>query len=107
MAVEMRGQIRVVPVSDVDFIQADGAYAEIHAGEDTHIVRERMQTLEEKLDPAQFMRIHRSTIVRLDRVAALLTAPGGDYAVRLTDGRRLKVSRGRRDELAQRLGMEV
>jgi len=107
IAVEMRGQIRVVSLAEVDFIQADGAYAEIHAGDDTHVVRERMQTLEERLDPADFLRIHRSTIVRLDRVAALLTAPGGDYAVRLHDGRRLKVSRGRRDDLARGLGMEV
>ncbi len=107
IAVEMRGQIRVVPLAEVDFIQADGAYAEIHAGADTHIVREQMQTLEERLDPADFVRIHRSTIVRLDRVAALLTAAGGDYAVRLHDGRRLKVSRGRRDDLARGLGMEV
>lgn len=107
LAVEMRGQIRVVPLTEVDFIQADGAYAEIHAGEDVHVVRERMQTLEERLDPSLFMRIHRSTIVRLDRVAALLTAAGGDYAVRLHDGRRLKVSRSRRDDLARGLGMEV
>ncbi|MEL6615210.1 MAG: LytTR family DNA-binding domain-containing protein, partial [Bacteroidota bacterium] len=93
IAVEMRGQIRVVPVGEVDFVRADGAYAEIHVGETVHVVRERMQALEDKLDPQHFMRIHRSTIVRLDRVEALLTAPGGDYAVRLTDGRRLRVSR--------------
>lgn len=107
LAVEMRGQIRVVPVEDVDFIQADGAYAEIHAGEAVYVVRERMQALEAKLDPARFMRIHRSTIVRLDRVEALLTAPGGDYAVRLADGRKLRVSRSRRDALAAQLGMDA
>ena len=107
IAVEMRGQIRVVPVDAVDFIRADGAYAEIHAGEAVHVVRERMQALEEKLDPRAFARIHRSTIVRLDRVEALLTAAGGDYAVRLRDGRRLRVSRSRRDALARQLGMEA
>lgn len=107
LAVEMRGQIRVVPVEDVDFIQADGAYAEIHAGEAVYVVRERMQALEAKLDPTQFLRIHRSTIVRLDRVEAMLTAPGGDYAVRLADGRKLRVSRSRRDDLAAKLGMDA
>ncbi|MEM6325842.1 MAG: LytTR family DNA-binding domain-containing protein [Bacteroidota bacterium] len=106
LAVEMRGQIRVVPVEEVDVIQADGAYAEIHAGDAVYVVRERMQALEARLDPAQFMRIHRSTIVRLDRVEALLTAPGGDYAVRLSNGRKLRVSRSRRDDLAARLGMD-
>ena len=106
LAVALRGQIRVVPVDDVDFIRADGAYAEIHVGETTHVVREPMQALEARLDPAVFMRIHRSAIVRLDRVEALLTAPGGDYAVRLVDGRTLRVSRSRRDALAAALGVE-
>ncbi len=104
IAVEMRGQLRVVPVERIDYIAADGPYAELHAGTDTFVIRERMQTLEDRLDPAHFFRIHRSTIVRLDRVEALLTAPGGDYAVRLTDGTRLRVSRSRRDALAERLG---
>ncbi|MDX1531757.1 MAG: LytTR family DNA-binding domain-containing protein, partial [Rhodothermales bacterium] len=105
IAVEMRGQLRVVPVASIDYVQADGPYAVLHAGDETFVVRERMQTLEERLDPAAFARIHRSTIVRLDRIEALLTAAGGDYAVRLKDGRRLRVSRGRRDALAALLGL--
>lgn len=107
IAVEMRGQMRIVPVERIDFISADGSYAELHAGEDTFVIREQMQTLEERLDPAQFFRIHRGTIVRLDRVDTLLFSAGGDYAVRLTDGRHLKVSRGRWEELAQRLGVQA
>ena len=106
IAVEMRGQVRVVPVERVDYITASGPYAEVHAGDETFVIRERMQTLEDRLDPARFARIHRSTIVHLDRVEALLTAPGGDYAVRLTDGTRLRVSRSRRDDLAGRLGLD-
>ncbi len=99
IAVEMRGQIRVVPVEQVDFIAADGPYAEVHAGGETFVIRSPMQALEDRLDPALFFRIHRSTIVRLDRVEALLVAGGGDYAVKLTDGTRLRVSRTRRDDL--------
>ena len=106
IAVEMRGQIRVVPVEHVDFIAADGPYAEIHAGDETFVIRSPMQTLEDRLDPAAFFRIHRSTIVRLDRVEALLVAGGGDYAVKLRDGTRLRVSRARRDDLAARLGLD-
>jgi len=106
IAVEMRGQVRVVPVERVDYVQADGPYAELHAGGETFVIRERMQALEARLDPARFARIHRSTIVRLDAVEALLTAPGGDYAVRLKDGTRLRVSRARRDALAARLGLD-
>ncbi len=105
IAVEMRGQVRVVPVGAVDYIASDGPYVELHVGDDTHVIRERMQTLEERLDPDRFFRIHRSTIVQIDRVEALLTAPGGDYAVRLTDGTRLRLSRSRRDDFARRLGL--
>lgn len=105
-AVETRGQTRVVLAAAVDYVTADGPYAELHAGGEVHVIRETMQVLEDGLDPAQFFRIHRSTIVRLDRVDALLTAPGGDYAVRLTDGTRLGLSRSRRDAFAQHLGID-
>ena len=88
-------------------ITASGDYAELHAGEDTHVIREKMQVLEERLDPDQFFRIHRSTIVRLDRIDALLFGAGGDYAVRLHDGKRLRVSRNRYEALQQRLGIDA
>ena len=107
IAVEMRGQVRVVAVERIDFITASGPYAELHVGDDTYLIRERMQTLEERLDPEHFVRIHRSTIVRLDRVEVLLRSGGGDYAVRLKDGRRLQVSRSRREALERRLGLDA
>ncbi|MEA2235827.1 MAG: two-component system, LytTR family, response regulator [Thermoanaerobaculia bacterium] len=105
ITVEMRGQLRVVPVSKVDYVSASGPYAELHVGDRTFAVRERMQTLEEQLDPAVFFRIHRSAIVRLDRIDTLLRASGGDYAVRLKDGTELSLSRNRREELERRLGV--
>jgi len=105
IAVEMRGQVRVVPVAEIDFITASGPYAEIHAAEKTYLIRERMQTLEERLDPDRFFRIHRSAIVRLDLVETLLRAAGGDYAVRLKSGVKLKVSRSRIEELEARMGL--
>jgi two-component system, LytTR family, response regulator len=106
IAVESRGQVRVVPVARIDYITASGPYAELHVGDKTYAVRERMQTLEEQLDPVVFFRTHRSAIVRLDRIDSLLHRPGGDYAVRLKDGTELDVSRARRDELQQRLGIK-
>jgi two-component system, LytTR family, response regulator len=105
IAVEMRGQVRVVPVAEIDFITASGPYAEIHAGEKAYVIRERMQTLEERLDPALFFRTHRSVIVRLDRIETLLRAPGGDYAVRLKSGVKLRVSRSRFEALEERMGL--
>ena len=106
IAVESRGQVRVVPVARIDYITASGPYAELHVGDKTYAVRERMQTLEEQLDPAVFVRVHRSAIVRLDRIDSLLHRPGGDYALRLKDGTELDVSRARRDDLQQRLGIK-
>ncbi len=107
IAVEMRGQVRIVPVKKIDYITASGPYAELHVGEDTYLIRERMQTLEDRLDPSVFFRIHRSAIVKLERIEALLHSAGGDYAVRLKDGRRLQVSRSRREALEQRLGLTL
>jgi two-component system, LytTR family, response regulator len=105
IAVEMRGQVRVVPVAEIEFITASGPYAEIHAGGKTYLIRERMQTLEERLDPERFFRIHRSVIVKLELIETLLRAAGGDYAVRLKSGVRLKVSRSRIEELEARMGL--
>jgi len=105
IAVESRGQVRVVPVKAIEFITASGPYAELHVAGRTWAVREKMQTLAERLDPAVFFRIHRSAIVRLDRIDAVLHRPGGDYAVRLKDGTELDLSRARREELEQRLGI--
>jgi two-component system, LytTR family, response regulator len=105
IAVEMRGKVRVVPVDQIDYITASGPYAELHTGERTHLIRETMQTLEERLDPRQFIRIHRSAIVRLPLVETLHKGAGGDYEVQLKGGLRLPVSRSRREELERRLGV--
>jgi len=105
IAVEMRGQLRVVPVKQIEYITASGPYAELHTAERKYVIRERMQTLEERLDPARFARIHRSAIVRLDLIETLLRNPGGDYGVRLKGGVGLKVSRSRFEELEQRMGL--
>jgi two-component system LytT family response regulator len=105
ISVESRGQVRVVPVERIDYITADGPYAELHIADRTFAIRERMQTLEERLDPEVFFRIHRSAIVRIDRIDTLLRHSGGDYGVRLKGGVELSLSRGRREELEQRLGI--
>jgi two-component system LytT family response regulator len=103
--VESRGKVRFIPVADIDYIAASGPYAELVVGTKRHLIREAMQTLETRLDPQRFMRIHRSAIVQLDRVDTLLKGAGGDYEVQLTNGTRLRVSRSHREELEQRLGM--
>ena len=105
IAVELRGQIRAVPVDRIEYITASGPYAELHVEGKTFAVRERMQALEEKLDPERFFRIHRSAIVRIDRIDVFLRHAGGDYGVRLKNGVELSVSRTKREELEARLGI--
>lgn len=105
IAVQMRGQVRIVPVNRITHITADGPYAELHTGGDTHLIREQLQTLDKRLDPSEFFRIHRSTIVRLDEVEVIRRGGGGSYAVELRDGTRLSVSRNRVDDLEERLEM--
>ena len=103
--VEMRGKVRVVPVAEIDFILASGPYAELYSGDRKYVIRESMQTLEDRLDPSMFIRTHRSVIVRLALIDTLHKAPGGDYDVQLKSGRRLRVSRSRLEALEKKLGV--
>jgi two-component system LytT family response regulator len=99
------GETRVLPVSQIDYITASGPYARLHAGGQRYVIREAMQALEESLDPARFMRIHRSAIVRIELVESLRRGTGGEYRVLLRTGVRLRVSRSRREALERRLGI--
>lgn len=103
--VEMRGKVRVVPVGEIDFIIASGPYAELYSGDRKYVIRESMQNLEDRLDPAVFIRTHRSVIVRLDLIDTLHKGAGGDYEVQLKSGRRLRVSRSRIEALEKKLGL--
>jgi len=103
----MRGQVRVVPVKQIDYVVASGPYAELFVGDKRYLIRERMQTLEERLDPAKFFRIHRSAIVRIDLIETLIRNPGGDYGVQLKGGVKLKVSRSRFESLEALVGVKI
>jgi len=105
IAVEMHGQVKPIPVSQIDYISAAGPYAELHVGDRRYVIRETMQTLEDRLDPNRFMRVHRSVIVRLDLVEALHRGGGGDYELQMKGGVRLRVSRSRREGLERWLGI--
>ena len=76
----------------------------LHVGPQTHLVRGTMAHIESQLDRAQFVRIHRSTIVNVDRIQELRSSFGGEYVVLLHDKTRLTLSRGYRDGLQARLG---
>lgn len=104
LVVKSAGRIFFLSVDEIDWIEAADNYARIHAGRDVHLVRETLQSLEGRLDPASFLRIHRSTIVNLARIRELHPLFHGDYSVRLKNGTELTLSRNYREKLTEPLG---
>lgn len=104
LVVRADGRIQIVPVETIDWIEATGNYLGVHVGSKDHLIRGTMNELEAQLDPARFLRTHRSQLVNVDRIRELHLAPGGDYLICLTDGTELKLSRGYRDRFFARLG---
>jgi two-component system LytT family response regulator len=93
----------LVPVADVERIEADGDYATLHANGKTWLVRERLHQLATQLDPRQFHRVHRSSIVRLDMIAELCALTNRDALLRLRDGSVLRASRSYMPALTEAL----
>lgn len=97
--VRVRNRVRVVAVDEVDWFESAGNYVRIRTADDAFLVRRTLSSLVDALDPSRFARIHRSTIVNLDRISELRPVPGGDFLAVLKDGRKLRVSRAYRDVL--------
>jgi two-component system LytT family response regulator len=93
----------LVLIEDIDWIGAAGNYLELHAGKDIYLLRERISGLEQKLDPAHFIRIHRSTIVNLDHVRTIHPMFNGDQTVVLHDETKLNLSRTYSEKFLARL----
>jgi two-component system LytT family response regulator len=94
-------RIYFVPYADVDWIEAAGNYVRLHAGSETHLMRSSMHALEESLAGSPFVRIHRSTIVNIDRIRELRPTFAGDYVVILRNDERLVLSRTYREVLVR------
>ena len=107
LAVKSGGRVIFLRSTDVDWFEASGNYVVLHAGRDSHLLRGTLNALENKLDAAQFLRIHRSTIVNLDRVKELQPWFHGEQVLVLQDGTQLSVGRGFRERLKQFLGNTV
>jgi two-component system LytT family response regulator len=105
MVIKNSGKVFFLKTDEIDWIAAAGNYLEVHAGRSSHLVRDTMHGIESKLDPDKFLRIHRSTIVQIDRIKEMHPMFSGDYAVHLLDGTELSLSRhfrGRWEELISR-----
>ena len=97
------GQVFFLKVSEIDWIEAADYYACLHVGTKAHLLRRSMSELERVLDPARFCRIHRSTIVNLDRVRALQSEKEGDYEVLCENGIKLRLGRRYRQQFLLRM----
>ena len=99
LPVRSEGRLIILRVDEIDWIGAADNYATLHAGRREFLMRATLARLERELDPAEFARIHRSVIVRIDRVRELIAESHGDFTARLTDGTTLTVSRTFRTRL--------
>lgn len=101
LVVKSVGRVFFLKVDEIDWIEAAGNYVKLHAGRESHMVRETMNGIEGKLDPDKFLRIHRSTVVNIDRIKELHPMFSGDYAVILRNGTELALSRNYRERLLE------
>jgi len=104
LVVKAAGRVHFVTVADIRWIESEGNYARVHAGETSHVIRTTLAGLSGKLDPKQFLRIHRSTIVNVRYVKELRPWFRGDFVVVLRDGTELTLSRTYRKKVADALG---
>ena len=101
------GKVKVIDLETVDWLGAADNYVALHAGRREFLVRDTIAGIEQRLDPRQFVRIHRSTIVRIDRISELIPDLHGDFQVRLTDGTVLAMSRTFRGHVEDRFGRRL
>ena len=107
LVVKSGGRLFFLRVDEIDWIEAAGNYVRLHVGQATHLLRETMNSIEARLDPEKFFRIHRSRIVNMERIQELQPWLNGEYAVLLQTGTRLTLSRGYREKLQERLAKGV
>jgi len=96
-----RGRILFLPVADIRWVGAEENYVRICTESETHLLRETMANIEERLDPQMFLRVHRSSIVNLQYVKEVRTEPSGDFAVLLVNGQKIPMSRTYRSRVSE------
>jgi two-component system, LytTR family, response regulator len=105
IVVRSAGEVCFLKTSEIDWIEAADYYACLHVGAKNHLLRRSLAELEEDLDPGMFCRVHRSSIVNLDRVQGLKLAEDGEYEILLDNGTRVRLSRRYRKHLEARIGV--
>jgi len=101
LMIKSSGRVFFLRTTEIDWIEAEGNYLRLHVGKESHLLRETMNRLAAKLDQDKFLRIHRSTLVNIERIKELQPLFSGDYVVILRDGKQLTLSRSYRDKLLE------
>jgi two-component system, LytTR family, response regulator len=104
LVVKSGGRLFFLRADEIDWIEAAGNYVRLHVGAEGHLLRETMNSIESRLNPETFFRIHRSHIVNIERIKELQPWFNGEYVVILRNGARLTLSRGYREKLQEKLG---
>lgn len=99
LAIKDGSSTTFVPIKDIDWVDAAGDYMCVHVQGQTHIMRTTMKELEAQLDPNIFQRVHRSTIVNLQRVEKVASHINGEFHLTLSCGSSLKMSRSYKDKV--------
>lgn len=105
LAIKNAGEIIFLKVKDIDWIEADDYYVSIQAGGKRYLQRETLNNLEKQLDPEQFIRVHRCTIVNIDRIKSVQPHFNNEYVVVTQQGKRFRISRSRKEALKNLLGI--
>jgi two-component system, LytTR family, response regulator len=107
MMIKTDGRVFFLVTDEIDWIEAQGNYVMLHVGKESYLLRDAISKVEVQLNPRKFLRIHRSTIVNIDRVKELQSLFHGDYRVLLKDGTKLLLSRRYRWKARASLGKEL
>lgn len=99
VVIKSGGRIYFLKTEEIDWVEGAGDYLSLHSGSQTHLIRETMGNFHDKLNPQKFLRIHRSTIVNIERIKDIQPLFKGEYIITLTSGKRLNSSRGYRYQL--------
>lgn len=104
LTIKLTGRTILLPVDEIDWIETYGNYLKVHAGRESHLIRMTMQSLETKLDPEKFIRVHRSVMVNVEKIKEIYPRSNGDQDLVLQNGKQLMLSRNYRDKFFGLLG---
>ena len=104
LTIKLTGHTILLPTNEIDWIESYGNYLKVHAGRESHLIRGTMQSIEAKLDPEMFVRVHRSAIVNIEKIKEIYPRSNGDQDLVLQNGQQLMLSRKYRDRFLAALG---